>query len=191
MAKNEFEFDDLKTAFLEMVDVLQLTEKKNGKKVPLSVPEDADSEYLETKIKEVAEMIDPKQDEFTDETQKVIDALTKEEEPEEEVKPVRGKSPKTSAKEEKTEKEDKPKGKKPEKAGEPGKPGIIQTIVNAIEKSGKKGVTKEELLETLKEEFPDRNEQSMKNTINVQVPARINKEKFPLKKLEGGRYAKA
>jgi hypothetical protein len=86
---------------------------------------------------------------------------------------------------------DKPKGKKPEKAGEPGKPGIIATIVTLIEKSGKKGITKEAILEELKEAFPDRDEKSMKNTINVQVPARINKEKWPVEKLEGGLYRKA
>ena len=86
---------------------------------------------------------------------------------------------------------EKPKGKRPEKAGEPGKPGIIATIVSLIEKSGKKGITKDAILAELKEQFPDRDEASMKNTINVQVPARIGKEKFPVSKLEGGLYYKS
>jgi outer membrane biosynthesis protein TonB len=93
------------------------------------------------------------------------------------------------AKEEKTEKADKPKQLK--KAGEPGKPGVIATIASLIEKSGKKGITKDEILEELKEQFPDRPVDSMKATINVQLPARISKEKFELKKLDGGKWAKA
>lgn len=75
--------------------------------------------------------------------------------------------------------------------GEPGKPGIIASIVEMVEKSGKKGVTKAEILDELIKRFPDRSEDSMRNTINVQVPARVNKEKFPVKKLEGDRYCKA
>lgn len=76
------------------------------------------------------------------------------------------------------------------KAGEPGKPGIIATIVDLVAKSGKKGISKAEILESLKEDFPDRSEQSMKNTINVQVPARINKERFKVVKVGEDRYAK-
>ena len=98
---------------------------------------------------------------------------------------------------EEEEEEDESKAKKAKKkgpikkAGKEGGPGIIQTIVSLVEKAGKKGVSKKEILEQLKEDFPDRNEQSMKNTINVQVPARINKEKFPVKKVGDDRYTKA
>ena len=70
------------------------------------------------------------------------------------------------------------------------KPGVIATIVALIEKSGKKGITKDELLEKLAVAFPDREEDSMKNTVNVQVPNRISKEKFPVGKTKTGRYFK-
>ena len=136
--------------------------------------DDIDEDYLVEKIKAASEFIDPTTDQFSKKTLTVLDELSEEEEEEEEAPPA-----------------PKKKGKKPEKAGEPGKPGIIATIVKAIEDSGKKGITKTEILEILKEEFPDRNEDSMKNTINVQVPARIQKEKFNLEKLEGERWTKA
>ncbi|MFA5652428.1 MAG: hypothetical protein WC933_03620, partial [Candidatus Paceibacterota bacterium] len=80
---------------------------------------------------------------------------------------------------------EKPKGPKKE-AG----PGIIKTIISLIEKAGKKGISKETILAELIEAFPDREEKSMKNTINVQVPARISKEKFELGKTEDGKYFK-
>ena len=168
------------------------------------------SELIE-KLKEAKEtVIDPAQDEFTEATQAVLDELdepqeeakaptrkpkpapVKEEEPEEdpdedpeEEEVVEKKSSKKPAKKEGAKKEG------PKKAGEPGKPGIIATIVSLIEESGKKGITKAEILKELVDRFPERSEDSMKNTINVQVPARINKEKFPVKKLEGDRYCKA
>lgn len=194
MAK--FSFDDLKAAYEELIDVMTLTEKKGGKKVPVTVPKDADVPYLVEKIKEAKGWIE-EGDKFSDETQEVLDNIDDFEEdgvdpdpkPEPEEKPVRGK--KTPAAK---EKEVKPAAEKKgpiKKAGGEGSLGIIGTIVKMIEDSGKKGVTKAEILAELKEQFPDRNEQSMKNTINVQVPARINKEKFTLKKLEGDRYAKA
>ncbi|HMB65388.1 MAG TPA: hypothetical protein VKO42_00810, partial [Patescibacteria group bacterium] len=69
--------------------------------------------------------------------------------------------------------------------------GVIATIASLIEKSGKKGITKKEILETLQKDFPNKNPDSMSKTVNVQVPNRITKEKFPVEKLEGGRYRKA
>lgn len=113
-------------------------------------------------------------------------------------KNVAGKKPttgKAKAKDEDDDDEDEaPKKKKAspiKSAGKDGGPGIIQTIVALVEKAGKKGISKKEILEVLKENFPDRNEVSMKNTVNVQVPARINKEKFPIKKVGEDRYTKA
>lgn len=182
-------FDELKDAYEELIDVMNLTEKVNGKKVRVTIPTDADEDYLKEKIVEAKGWIE-EGDTFSPETQEVLDNIEKEDEPEAEPEPEPAK-PARGKKVEKQATEDKPKGKRPEKAGEPGKPGIIATIVSLIENSGKKGITKEEILAELKEQFPDRNEQSMKNTINVQVPARIQKEKFALKKLEGGRWTKA
>ena len=71
------------------------------------------------------------------------------------------------------------------------KPGIISTIVDCVENSGKNGISKEEILKVLVELFPDKNEGSMKNTINVQIPSRISKERFSIKKMENGNYKKA
>jgi len=68
--------------------------------------------------------------------------------------------------------------------------GVIATIVELIENAGKKGITKNQILEELKVRFPDRNPKSMKNTINVQVPGRISKERFTVIKTEDGRYRK-
>jgi len=88
-------------------------------------------------------------------------------------------------------------GKKTEKsAGKPAekkekKPGVITTIVGLIENSKRTGISKEDILARLKEVFPDREEKSMKNTINVQVPNRITKEKFPVEKTKAGAYRKA
>jgi cobalamin biosynthesis protein CobT len=73
----------------------------------------------------------------------------------------------------------------------PANPGVIATIVSLIEGSGKKGITKEEILTVLTKAFPDRKVESMKNTINVQVPNRISKERFPIEKINGDRYRKA
>lgn len=69
-------------------------------------------------------------------------------------------------------------------------PGVIATIVKTIERSGEKGVTKEQILKVLTKTFPDREERAMKNTINVQVPSRISKEKFPVERTENGTYRK-
>ncbi|MDD2260686.1 MAG: hypothetical protein PHC31_01045 [Clostridia bacterium] len=86
-----------------------------------------------------------------------------------------------------------------EKSAKPAKPakkasksakgmGVIATIIDCIETAGKKGVSKEDILQVLIADFPDRDEKSMKNTINVQVPGRITKEKFPVTTLENGNY---
>lgn len=193
--------DVLKTAYEELIDVLGLIDKK---KKPLTVPADADGEFLRNKIVDClnTEGLIQDDDTFSPETEEVLEALKEDneaeieedEEPaEEEAKPVRkgAAKPAAPAAKEKAPAAAKEKKGPIKKAGEEGKPGIIQTIVSLIEGAGKKGITKEEILDELKENFPDRNEQSMKNTINVQVPARISKEKFKLVKLEGNRYAKA
>ena len=185
--------EELKAAYEELIDVMTLTEKKGGKKVKLSVPADADDEFLVEQIKETKKLIEDG-DKFSDETTDILDNIENlEDEPEVEEKPTRGSKAAAAAKEKAPAVEKDPAKKKGpiKKAGGEGSLGIIGTIVKMIEDSGKKGVTKAEILAELKEQFPDRNEQSMKNTINVQVPARINKEKFALKKLEGDRYVKA
>lgn len=69
--------------------------------------------------------------------------------------------------------------------------GVIATIAQVITDAGKDGVTKEQILKQLIKAFPDKNEGSMKNTINVQVPSRMSKERFQIKKTEDGKYYKA
>ena len=59
-----------------------------------------------------------------------------------------------------------------------------------LEGAGKKGITREEIHEELVKRFPDKTKKSMMNTIKVQVPSRINKERFEVEKLEGGKYRK-
>lgn len=182
--------EELKEAYEEVIDVMDLKETVKGKKVPVSVPEDADEAYLTGKLLEAIDMIEAG-DKFTDETQAVLDDLKTPAEEVEEVKPVRGaKKAAKPAKEEDADApaEKKPKGKKPEKAGEPGKPGIIQTIADLVRNSGKGGISKADILAELQESFPGRDAKSMTNTINVQLPARLNKEKFLVKKLENGNY---
>jgi|LSQX01.1.fsa_nt_gb hypothetical protein len=66
--------------------------------------------------------------------------------------------------------------------------GVIKSIIELIEKSGQKGISKEEILEELIQRFPNRQPTSMKNTINVQVPTRISKERFPLEKTPDDKF---
>jgi hypothetical protein len=67
--------------------------------------------------------------------------------------------------------------------------GVIATIAKIVEESdGAKGVSKTDILEQLVEEFPDRSESSMKNTVNVQIPNRMSREKFEIVTLENGNF---
>ena len=80
--------------------------------------------------------------------------------------------------------------KKEKKAPKQSGPGVIATIVACIEGAGKKGITKDEILAVLVKTFPEKEEKSMKSTINVQVPARISKERFKVENKDG-KYFKA
>ncbi len=135
-------------------------------------PDSADEE----EEKEVSDTADEDED-IEDEDEDVED------EDEEEDPPAKNTS--KGKKTGKAEKSAESSGKKP------ANPGVIATIVSLIEGSGKKGITKEEILTVLTKAFPDRKVESMKNTINVQVPNRISKERFPIEKINGDRYRKA
>lgn len=65
--------------------------------------------------------------------------------------------------------------------------GVIASIAELLT-SSKKGISKVEILAKLMEKFPERGEAQMRATISVQVPSRINKERFELEKLEGGLF---
>ena len=77
-------------------------------------------------------------------------------------------------------------GKKAEKKG----PGVISTIFTLVSDSGKTGISKADILAKLVEMFPDRAEDGMEKTINVQLPSRMSKERgVTIKKLETGNFA--
>ena len=167
--------DDLSSETLEIIDSLKATAFANSS---LQEPGPVDDEDLEDFDEEEEE------DEEEDEDEEEEEEEEKEEEEEEEKVPVAPlKSPKSKVgnkKENKKEKGDSGTGKKK---------GIISTIVSLIEEAGENGITKEEILDHLIKVFPDKSPVSMKNTINVQVPNRISKERFPVKRL-GDRYYK-
>lgn len=73
------------------------------------------------------------------------------------------------------------------KGSGPKGPGVISTILSLVEKSGKKGISKEDILKGLIETFPERAANGMEKTIAVQLPGRMSKEKgISIKKLETG-----
>ena len=56
-------------------------------------------------------------------------------------------------------------------------PGVVRTIVQALRKAGERGrpVTKAEIHERLKRQFPDRDPNKMMTTVNNRVPTYLNK----------------
>lgn len=80
-------------------------------------------------------------------------------------------------------------GKKAGKVASDKGPGVIATIFSLISKSGKTGVSKDDILVKLTEMFPDRAINGMEKTIGVQLPGRMSKEKgVKIVKLETGCY---
>lgn len=65
--------------------------------------------------------------------------------------------------------------------------GVIATIAELLQKT-KSGLTKPEILSKLAERFPERDPELMRATVAVQVPSRINNERFAVEKLEGGKF---
>jgi hypothetical protein len=167
---------------------------------------------LEEAIKQAIELIEP-EDEFTEATQAIITALSPapqeealedeedddndydddddddEEEEDEEDDDDDDEDEEDEDEEEPVLKQDKKKKEPPLKPDKKEKTvGVVKSIVELIEKSGQKGISKEEILEELIKRFPDRQPTSMKNTINVQVPTRISKERFPLEKTPDNKF---
>lgn len=78
---------------------------------------------------------------------------------------------------------------KGKKSSEPKGPGVISTILSLVTSSGKKGISKKELLNKLVEMFPERASDGMEKTINVQLPGRMSKERgISIVKLETGAF---
>ena len=95
--------------------------------------------------------------------------------------PIKGKPPtKTSTSDSKTSGNKKSTGKK-EKKSAPRKEagsGVIATILEIVQAAtSKKPVKKDEIHAKLVKRFPDRDPESLRTTINIQVPSRLNKEK--------------
>jgi pyruvate/2-oxoglutarate dehydrogenase complex dihydrolipoamide acyltransferase (E2) component len=66
------------------------------------------------------------------------------------------------------------------------KPGVIASIFTMLKSAPH---SKDEILAKLKVQFPDRDEKSMKSTINVQIPSRMAKEKnVTINKNDSGQY---
>ena len=153
--------------------------KSIGAKIPWLEDEDKDVEEIE----DIEGMEDDDEDDQDDDE---VEEIKTESVPEKSAK--KKEKPKKADKPTKEEKADKPKGKKPEKAkGKSGK-GIIATIVSLLEKATKKQpITKAEIIDVLKKEFPDRDVRGMTRTVHVQVPGRISREKFKLGVTEDGK----
>lgn len=157
--------------------------KSIGAKIPWLEDEDKDVEEIEDIEGMEDEDVDDDEDDQDDDE---VEEIKTESVPEKSAK--KKEKPKKADKPTKEEKADKPKGKKPEKAkGKSGK-GIIATIVSLLEKATKKQpITKAEIIDVLKKEFPDRDVRGMTRTVHVQVPGRISREKFKLGVTEDGK----
>lgn len=161
--------------------------KSIGAKIPWLVDEDKDVEEIEDiEGMEDEDVDDDQDDDEDDQDDDEVEEIKTESVPEKSAK--KKEKPKKADKPTKEEKTDKPKGKKPEKAkGKSGK-GIIATIVSLLEKATKKQpITKAEIIDVLKKEFPDRDVRGMTRTVHVQVPGRISREKFKLGVTEDGK----
>lgn len=150
---------------------------KKGKKVPVVEEDDEDEDEEEVPA--------PKKGKVAPAPVKgkkvaVVEDDDDEDEDDEPVKPAKKAAKEEKVKAPKKTKEETFKG-----------PGIIKTIVDLIEQSGKEGISIDDIHRKLIKMFPDRDPKSMLSTVKVQVPGRINKEKFPLKKLENGNWRKA
>ena len=187
--------DKLKELLLEAAENLVVEDEEDVSEATVKALKSINAKipWLEDEDKDVEEIedIEGMEDEDVDDDE---DDQDDDEVEEIKTKPVPKKSakkeekPKKADKPTKEEKTDKPKGKKPEKAkGKSGK-GIIATIVSLLEKATKKQpITKAEIIDVLKKEFPDRDVRGMTRTVHVQVPGRISREKFKLGVTEDGK----
>jgi len=82
------------------------------------------------------------------------------------------------------------KDKPAKKAKEDKGPGVIASIVEFLkEATAKNPIDKKTILAKLVERFPERGEDAMKSTINIQVPSRLSKDKgLNIKKNEDGYF---
>lgn len=96
-----------------------------------------------------------------------------EDEDEEEEEEDSGKAKKSSKKDSGKAKAKAKKAEKEDKG-----PGVIASIIEFLkEASSKNPISKADLVKKLAKRFPDRGEDSMKSTVNIQVPSRLVKDK--------------
>jgi len=195
--------DKLKELLLEAAENLVVEDEEDVSEATVKALKSIDAKipWLEDEDKDVEEIEDiegmeddDEDDQDDDEVEEIKTesvpkkSAKKKEKPKKADKPTKEEKPKKADKPTKEEKTDKPKGKKPEKAkGKSGK-GIIATIVSLLEKATKKQpITKAEIIDVLKKEFPDRDVRGMTRTVHVQVPGRISRERFKLGVTEDGK----
>lgn len=183
--------DKLKELLLEAAENLVVEDEEDVSEATVKALKSIDAKipWLEDEDKDVEEIEDiegMEDDDEDDQDDDEVEEIKTESVPEKSAK--KKEKPKKADKPTKEEKTDKPKGKKPEKAkGKSGK-GIIATIVSLLEKATKKQpITKAEIIDVLKKEFPDRDVRGMTRTVHVQVPGRISREKFKLGVTEDGK----
>lgn len=183
--------DKLKELLLEAAENLVVEDEEDVSEATVKALKSIDAKipWLEDEDKDVEEIEDiegMEDDDEDDQDDDEVEEIKTKSVPEKSAK--KKEKPKKADKPTKEEKADKPKGKKPEKAkGKSGK-GIIATIVSLLEKATKKQpITKAEIIDVLKKEFPDRDVRGMTRTVHVQVPGRISREKFKLGVTEDGK----
>jgi len=151
----------LEAAVENLNDVIKL-------KPPIETSSD---EQMTNDIVEVGTKVLRDSDEVSEETRALIATLTGTED----TTPTKGSTKKANPK---------PKNTAGGKKGvaPPKKVGVIAFILTSIIKAKKKGITKDEILAALCDQFPDREEASMKKTVQAQVggkksPTRMEREK--------------
>jgi len=157
--------DDAEEEEEEEEEVVVVAKSKKGKQKKEKAKKEEDEQDEEDEQED-------EEDEQEDEEEEVVVDAPK-------AKKEKAKGKKEKAKKEEAAPAPKAKGKRPEKAqGTSGSgKGVIATIKDILSKtSKKKQVTKQDILDALVIEFPDRAASSMKSTVNAQVPGRISRE---------------
>lgn len=152
--------------------------------------EDSDEEELDEEDEEEGgdeEELDEEEDEEEDSDEDDDETDETEEDEEEEVKPAK-KSKKTATKAKETKGDKKGEKKKGiEKAKGPGVIGSIAEFLEAASES--KPVSKDDIVAKLSKRYPDREESSLRSTVNQQVPTKLRSGKgLNVLRGEGGYY---
>lgn len=196
MARKDEEKKTEETVELTCKDVAEQLNKVLGLQDEDVIDTTLEDDDMKTDILKAASLIgmDPKSDKYNQkladkdkadlgddvwawlETNEMLGHIPK---PEPEPEKSEGKGKGKAAGKEKPAKTDKPESGKKKGSATPGKgPGVIAAIFDILKATSKsKPVTKEDILKQLGEKFPDRELDSMKATINVQIPSRMSKEK--------------